>query len=131
MILVDTAVWFSLLVQKDSRHDEVSKWFDGLSEQILTTDYIIDETLTLLLMRKEVLKAIEFGKLIFHADIAMVHFISQNQIYTSWILFQQMCKMGLSFTDCTTHTIATEMAVKRIATFDSHFLSTGKFEVVP
>ena len=101
MILVDTAVWFALLVQKDSQHLEVARWFDELSEPILTTDYRIDETLTLLLMRKEVLKAIEFGKLIFHADFAVIHFISPEQIYKSWILFQQLCKAGLSFTDCT------------------------------
>ena len=70
-------------VQKDSQHLEVARWFDELSEPILTTDYRIDETLTLLLMRKEVLKAIEFGKLIFHADFAVILFISPEQIYKS------------------------------------------------
>jgi len=70
MILVDTAVWFALLVQKDSQHLEVARWFDELSERILTTDY-------------------------------------------------------------TSHTVAADMGVKTIASFDGHFLVTGNFEVVP
>ncbi|MDX1929088.1 MAG: PIN domain-containing protein [Pirellulaceae bacterium] len=53
MVFVDTGVWFALLVAKDPNHQRTTEWFVKLSEQIITSDYVVDETLTLLLMRGE------------------------------------------------------------------------------
>ena len=51
MIFVDTGVWYSLLVPKDPNHQRTVKWFDSVAQPIVTSDYVVDETLTLLLMR--------------------------------------------------------------------------------
>ena len=64
MVFVDTGVWFALLVAKDPNHQRTIEWFDTLNEQVITSDYVVDETLTLLLMRGERNKAIEFGNLV-------------------------------------------------------------------
>ena len=64
MIFVDTGVWYSLLVPKDPNHQRTAKWFDSIAQPIVTSDYVVDETLTLLLMRGERSKAIEFGSLV-------------------------------------------------------------------
>ena len=53
MIFVDTEVWHSLLVPKDPSHQKTAKWFDAVAQPIVTSDYVVDETLTLLLMRGE------------------------------------------------------------------------------
>jgi predicted nucleic acid-binding protein len=53
MIFVDTGVWYSLLVPKDPSHQKTAKWFDAVAQPIVTSDYVVDETLTLLLMRGE------------------------------------------------------------------------------
>ena len=51
MIFVDTGVWYSLLVPNDPSHQKTAKWFDAVAQPIVTSDYVVDETLTLLLMR--------------------------------------------------------------------------------
>jgi uncharacterized protein len=131
MIFVDTSVWFSVLVANDPNHTKCLAWFESLTEPLITSDYIVDETLTLLLMRGERQKAISFGKLVIEGSTAILHLVSQPQFNRSWILFQQMSAAGLSFTDCTSHVIANELGIRKIAAFDRHFLTTGKFELLP
>jgi predicted nucleic acid-binding protein len=100
VVFVDTGVWFALLVAKDPNHQRTTEWFDTLSEQVITSDYVVDETLTLLMMRGERNKAMEFGTLVIVGSLAILHKISEDQFNRSWILFQKLSGAGLSFTDC-------------------------------
>ncbi|MGE3639107.1 MAG: type II toxin-antitoxin system VapC family toxin [Pirellulales bacterium] len=52
MIFVDTGVWFARFVADDPDHGRVAAWFAANAEQLVTTDYCVDETLTLLAARK-------------------------------------------------------------------------------
>ncbi len=131
MILVDTGVWYSLLVTKDRNHSHSTEWFESLNEPVATTDYIVDETLTLLLVRGEKSKAIEFGNLVIVGSTVVFHKISEDQFNRSWILFHQLLGAGLSFTDCTSHIVARDLNISTVASFDHHFRSTGKFMIVP
>jgi predicted nucleic acid-binding protein len=51
MILVDTSAWFASIVPSDTEHQAASSWVSHNTKPLLTTDYIIDETLTVLAMR--------------------------------------------------------------------------------
>ena len=131
MVFVDTGVWFALLVAKDPNHQRTTEWFDTLNEQVITSDYVVDETLTLLLMRGERNKAIEFGNLVIVGSLAVLHKITADQFNRSWILFQKLSGAGLSFTDCTSHIVASDLSVPSVASFDHHFQTTGRFLLVP
>ena len=76
MVFVDTGVWFALFVSKDPNHQRTTQWFDTLIEQVITSDYVVDETLTLLLMRGE---AIEFGNLVIVGSLAILHKVTEDQ----------------------------------------------------
>lgn len=131
MVFVDTGVWFALLVAKDPHHKRTTHWFETLSERVITSDYVVDETLTLLLMRGERAKAIEFGNLVIIGSLAILHKVTEDQFNRSWILFQQLSGAGLSFTDCTSHIVARDLSVASVASFDHHFQTTGRFVLMP
>jgi predicted nucleic acid-binding protein len=131
MIFVDTGVWFSLLVLRDPNHAKCAGWFESVAEPLVTSDYVIDETLTLLLMRDERRKALAFGELVIIGNTAIVHWITEEQFNRSWIQFQKLSSAGLSFTDCTSHVVARDLQITKIAAHDQHFLSMGKFELIP
>jgi len=131
VVFVDTGVWFALLVSKDPNHQRSTEWFSTLSEPVMTSDYVVDETLTLLLMRGERTKAINFGNLVIVGSMAILHKVTEEQFNQSWILFQQLSSSGLSFTDCTSHIVARDKRVSKIASFDHHFQTTGRFLLVP
>ena len=100
MIFVDTGAWFSRFVPDDPNHERMVNWFATNTESLLTTDYCIDETLTLLSARKRPKLATETGILLFDEVLAKIHFLARNQIERAWILFQQRANAGWSFTDC-------------------------------
>ena len=52
-IFVDTGAWFARFVPSDPDHAAARAWFDGNTNPLLTTDYILDELLTLLKVRGE------------------------------------------------------------------------------
>jgi predicted nucleic acid-binding protein len=53
MIFVDTGAWYASLVPTDRDHATAVQWLVTNHSPLLTTDYIIDETLTLLRARGE------------------------------------------------------------------------------
>jgi predicted nucleic acid-binding protein len=53
MIFVDTGGWFALIVPTDPNHGQAAEWLQTNNEILFTTDYVVDETLTLLRARGE------------------------------------------------------------------------------
>ncbi len=53
MIFVGTGAWFASIVPSDPDHQEAVRWLNGNDEPLLTTDYVVDEVLTLLRARRE------------------------------------------------------------------------------
>ena len=48
MIFVDAGALFSLVVPDDRRHQDVEEWYNANEDSLVTTDYCVDELLTLL-----------------------------------------------------------------------------------
>jgi predicted nucleic acid-binding protein len=44
MVFVDTGVWFAILFAKDPLHPRAKVWFHEVNEELVTSDYIVDET---------------------------------------------------------------------------------------
>jgi predicted nucleic acid-binding protein len=61
MIFVDTGAWFASIVPSDSDHQNAILWLTNNTQSLVTTDYVIDETLTLLRARGESKRAITLG----------------------------------------------------------------------
>jgi predicted nucleic acid-binding protein len=51
MIFVDTGAWYALAIPSDPDHDQAKAFVASNSEPFLTTDYIVDELLTLFAVR--------------------------------------------------------------------------------
>jgi len=61
MLFVDSSGWYAFFVPLDANHRRVRDHLERPAERLLTTDYCIDETLTLLMARNEVHRALEAG----------------------------------------------------------------------
>jgi predicted nucleic acid-binding protein len=76
MIFVDTGAWYASLVPTDSAHAKAVQWLAVNRSPLLTTDYIIDETLTLLRVRGETKRALVLGAKFFENGITDIHKIT-------------------------------------------------------
>ena len=125
MIFVDTGVWFARFVADDPDHVRVAAWFAANAEPLVTTDYCVDETLTLLAARRRPKLAIESGRVLFDEALARLQFLDAPQIHRAWILFQQRAAAGWSFTDCTSKIAIDDLQIDSAAALDQHFRQFG------
>jgi uncharacterized protein len=131
MVFVDTSAWFAYFFPLDPDHDRVRNCFEPSAEPLVTTDYCVDETLTLLLARHELQRALEAGRALFQNNVARLEFVNAAQIYRAWILFQQRAGAGWSFTDCTSKIVIDDLGIRTAAALDEHFRQFGNLTVVP
>lgn len=131
MIFVDTSAWFAAVVPTDPNHSHAAQWLASNSEQLLTTDYIIDETLTLLRARGERQRAKLLGREFFESSIAAVYFLTEEDIRQVWTVFSRYDDKSWSFTDCSSKVVMEQMNISQAFAFDHHFLQFGSVRVVP
>ncbi len=130
MDFVDTSAWFAYFLPNDRNHQLVRAYFHSTQGPLLTTDYCVDETLTLIAGRGELWRALEAGRAFFEADIAQLHILTAEEISRAWIVFQQHSRAGWSFTDCTSKVVVDALRIKTAVALDTHFQQFG-INVVP
>ncbi len=74
MIFVDTSGWFAAIVPSDQDHEIARNWFLQNREPLFTTDYVIDETLTLFRARGEKTRSLQIAKELFSRELAEIYF---------------------------------------------------------
>src|ERR1051325_6831649 len=78
MVFVDTSAWFAAIVPSDPNHASAAHWLAANAEVLITTDYIVDETLTLLRARGEHQRTRLLGKKFFEGSIAEIYFLTEK-----------------------------------------------------
>jgi len=131
MIFVDTGAWYASLVPTDPHHATAVQWLATNHSPLLTTDYVIDETLTLLRVRGQRERALMFGRRLFDDDLANIHKITAADLKLAWNTFEQFDDKSWSFTDCTSKIVMEQLGVKIAFAFDHHFHQFGTIQVVP
>ena len=131
MIFVDTGAWYAGVVPDDDNHQAARQWLDSNTQPLLTTDYIIDETLTLLKMRGHALLALDVGEALFGGELAEILLITEGDIQQAWRTFQQFQDKDWSFTDCVSKVVMERLGLSQAFSFDRHFHQFGPVTVVP
>ena len=96
--------------------------------QLLTTDYVIDETVTRLRYDTNHSVAVAFLEFIGNAEMAgglTVVAIDKDLFEKAKALFRQYDSARLSFTDCTSFVVCREHNIREAFAFDQHFSIMG------
>lgn len=131
MIFVDTGAWYASLVPTDPDHARALQWLYANRSPLLTSDYVVDETLTLLRVRGEKQRALQLGMKFFHDGLAQIHKITSADLTLAWDTFQQFDDKNWSFTDCTSKVVMEQLNITVAFAFDHHFHQFGTVQVVP
>ena len=132
LVFVDTWGWLALGHCKDTRHQEVKSLYEEfrrIESKILTTDFVLDELITLLFQREVFEEAIRFMEGIFRAaelDQLTIVRITSDRFVSAWRLrkaFQD--KPRISFTDLSSIAVMQEHKIKKVLTEDEHFIQIG------
>jgi predicted nucleic acid-binding protein len=131
MILVDTGAWFARFIPSDPDHAAAIAWLADNDEPLITTDYVIDETLTLMRARGQRRRAVEAGVLFFAGELAEIHYLTAVEIAAAWEVFRGFADKDWSFTDCTSKVVLEALGITTAFSFDQHFRQFGTVTVVP
>jgi len=131
LIFVDTSAWFAYAIPDDEHHEDAVRWVRQNRLPLVTTDYIIDKTLTLLQARAQTLRATQLGELLFGGNLAQLRFLRQDNILSAWQVFRQYTDKDWSFTDCTSRVVMEELGITQAFSFDQHFRQFGTVAVLP
>ncbi len=131
MIFTDTGAWYAAFVAADADHAAAAHWMAGNTPRLITTDYVIDETLTLLRSRGYGSIAVQFGGQIFAGRLAVIHYLTPTEIAAAWDVFHRFADKEWSFTDCTSKVVMESLGIATAFSFDQHFRQFGTITVVP
>ena len=127
MIFVDTGAWIAIYKRNDLHHREAMAIYNNLRDQeaqLLTTDYVIDETVTRLRYDTNHSVAVAFLEFIGNAEITgglTVVEIDKEVFEKAIALFRQYNSARLSFTDCTSFVVCRESNIREAFAFEQHF----------
>lgn len=132
-LLVDTAGWMACADAADAAHAEACAARDEALEsgrRLVTTDYIVDETLTLVRMRLGIAAAEAWWAQVEGSRRVRHEAIDALRAEKSRALFFRHRDKSYSFTDCTSFVVMKELRLKEALTTDRHFRQAG-FLVLP
>lgn len=127
-VFVDTSGFFALLVKKDDRHKQARVILRNAGKRsipFLTTDYVLDETATLLMARGHGHLLQGFFDSIFQSKACQVVWTGAANFHTTTEAFLKYYERGWSFTDCLSFQVMTERKLQKALTKDQHFQQAG------
>ena len=134
MIFVDTSAWYAVEVEDDVNHEAACKFLaeiaSGKHGVSITTDYVLDETLTLLRSRRDLVSASYFIDKIRKSKSVRVFWIDESLFEKALDVFRKSERKSWSFTDCTSFALMRDLSVSEAFTFDTHFRE-ATFQALP
>ena len=130
-VLVDTSAWFALYVPDDQDHSSAFQWYEANNQPLLTTDYIIDELLTLLRFRGELRRSLDVAQDLTTTLEIPIERITPADFDAAIGVFQRFGDRRWSFTDCTSRVVMERLGIRQAFSFDEHFRQFGTVSVVP
>jgi uncharacterized protein len=131
VIFVDTGGWFASIVPTDRDHQAAVRWLAANREPLVTSDYVVDEILTLLRARGHQARALVLGENLLTNQLARIHYLTVDEILATWEVFRDFSDKEWSFTDCSSKVVMERLGITTAFAFDHHFRQFGSIGVVP
>jgi hypothetical protein len=132
-LFVDTAGWMACADAADPAHRRARAARDGALEAgrlLITTDYVVDETLTLIRIRLGIAAAEAWWTQVDGSSRVRHEAIDALRGEKARAIFLGHRDKDYSFTDCTSFVVMREFKLTEALTTDRHFRQMG-FRVLP
>lgn len=133
MIFIDTGAFLARYVARDQHHRRArTAWreIEKRGERCLTSNFVLDETLTLLARRTTYSFAAERAIVIYASEILAILRPELDDEKEAIELFRKFADQRVSFTDCVSFVLMRRNRLTRTFSFDTHFERAG-FTVWP
>ena len=125
-VFIDSGIFFGAYSKDDEHHNEAIKLLEqalgGDFGTVFTSDYIFDETVTLVMVKsKDVSVAICIGEAILASDRIKVLPVKSDIFDEAWQIFGQYGDKHFTFTDCTSIALIKKYKIDSVLSLDAEF----------
>ena len=134
ILFVDTSGFYALLTRNDRAHESMLAFLDAAQKGLqswITTDYILDETATLLMARGHAHLAEVILDLPEKSQALAVEWMDADRFSRTRSIFRKYLDQGLSFTDSFSFCVMSEYGLRKVLTKDRHFEIAGFNRLLP
>jgi uncharacterized protein len=127
-VFMDTAGFLALWDSRDEYHGPALRLQRDLllkRRRFVTTDYVVDETATLLLIRHSHAAASDFLDSMIRTEALSLEWIGQDRFLAATRKFTSHADKQWSFTDCVSFVVMQELRARDAFTTDRHFVQAG------
>jgi predicted nucleic acid-binding protein len=127
-VFMDSAGFLALWDAGDEHHGTAVALQEELTRKrrrFLTTEYVVDETITLLLVRHSHTAAVDFLDTVQRSEVLKLEWIGPDRFYAAGAIFRKHADKAWSFTDCVSFATMRELRIREAFTSDHHFKQAG------
>lgn len=129
-LFVDTSAWFAYANRADREHRAVGAVLRSLAGRLTTSNFVLDETLTLCRYRLGHAAAMRVGEALQRsAEVDLVRVTAADE-RSAWTLFGERPDQRYSFTDCTSFVLMRRLGIGTALALDADFTTEG-FHLMP
>lgn len=130
----DTSFFFALVAKRDPAHRSAVTAYEKLlraGARVVTTDYVLDETLTLTKARINAPTSLSLLDRVERSEAIDLEMLTSEKFLASKQYFRKHSDHGYSFTDCTSFVVMNELEIRAALTTDRHFTEAGFDALLP
>lgn len=130
-LFLDTGAFVAIEDLDDDNHRRAVEFKEKIRQgntpfrTLYTSNYIVDETLTLLRFHCGHHVAVAFRNTLKASDLVRVFWMTEGLEDAAWNIFEKHSDKEYSFTDCTSFALMNAEAIRNAFTFDQHFAQQG------
>ncbi len=133
-VLIDSSAFLALADPDEPSHQAVRSAFEeylvsGMT--FLTTNFVFDETYTLILSRLDRSRAIEWGDRLKESQTIGLIRVDEDHEAAAWDILLAFADKDFSYTDATSFAVAKSLAIDEALSVDRHFHQYGSLRVLP
>lgn len=133
MIYIDTGAFLARYIKRDQYHKQALEVWNQLHktrERCFTSNFVLDETFTLLGRRAVYPFAIERARNIYLSkELTILRPVLEDEM-TALDIWEKYADQELGFTDCISFVFMRKNKIRRAFSFDTHF-RLGGFQLLP
>ena len=127
-VFMDSAGFLALWDADDEHHAAAARLQEDLTEKarrFVTSEYVVDETITLLLVRHSHAAASDFLNTVERSEALQMEWVGPERFHAAAGLFRRHEDKRWSFTDCVSFALMRELRIRDAFTTDHHFRQAG------
>lgn len=133
-VLVDSSAFLSLEDPDERSHLRARRTLDellGSGARLLTTNFVFDETYTLILARLGRARAVAWGESFRQGQLVQLLRVGEDHEARAWEIILAFQDEDVSYTDATSLAVAETLGIEEAFSLDQHFRRYGSLRVVP